>query len=449
MNIKTLLKAALVLGGLLAVGGGLAYWKYDSIRRAAAMPPMPEMPESVQVVEARKVTWRPTAELSGTVIALQSVTISNEVAGTVKEVLFGSGDVVEAGQVLVRIDATTEEADLSAAEASRRVAEASVRTAEADLSWSEANYNRMVQASEAKVVPVADLDKSRSDFAGSRAKLEKAQAEVEQAGARIAQVKSTIAKKTLRAPFKALVGLRNIHPGQYVKEGTDIAGLQAVSDKIYLDFALPQEQAFRVKAGDIVMAQAPVLSDQPVQIGVVALDAVADSTTRNIRVRGIIDNPGGKLRPGMFVDVSVPVGDAREYTMIPRTAIRRASYGDHVFVVVPSAGENPPAMRAHQRFIRLGSAVGDDVIVLDGLAVGERIAGGGSFKLHENSLVSEGGPGGAPGGGPGTGQGTGPAGAEAPAKEAASAAPGAAGSVSVSGSGGGSGGGSGEAGGGS
>ncbi|MCC6426349.1 MAG: efflux RND transporter periplasmic adaptor subunit [Phycisphaerales bacterium] len=394
MNIKTLLKAALVLGGLLAAGGGLAWWKYDSIRKAAAEPPMPEMRESVVVVEAKTVSWRPTAELSGTVIALQSVSMSNEVAGTVKEVLFESGAVVEAGQVLVTLDTTTEDADLAAAEASKRVAEAAVRTAEADLGWADANYKRMSQASEARVVPVADLDKARSELEGGNARVDKAKAEAEQAVARIAQVKSMIAKKTLRAPFKARVGLRNVHPGQYLKEGTGVVGLQSVSERIYLDFALPQEQAFRVKPGDAVMAQAAVLSAAPVRIDVVALDAVADSTTRNIRVRGIVDNPGGKLRPGMYVDVAVPVGESREYTVIPRTAVRRASYGDHVFALTEAKDVEPPALRANQKFVKLGASIGEDVIVMEGLSVGERIAGGGSFKLHENSLVNATPPGG-------------------------------------------------------
>lgn len=414
MKIKTFFTAVLVLGGLLAVGGGLAWWKYDSIRKAAARPPMPEFPETVEVVEATNITWRPTAQLSGTVIALQSVVVSNEVAGTVKEVLFDSGATVEAGQVLLTLDTTTEDADLAAAQASQRVATAAVRTAEAELSWSQANFNRMSQASVAKVVPVADLDKSRADLDGSLARLDKAKAEVEQAAAHEAQVRTLIAKKTLRAPFKGLLGLRSIHPGQYVKEGTEIVGLQSLSERIYLDFALPQDQAFRVKPGDVVMASCPSLGTEPIRIDVVALDAVADSTTRNVRVRSIVDNVGQKLRPGMFVDVSVPVGDASEYVAIPVTAIRRASYGDHVFVV--AAGEKPQEFRAHQRFIKLGSAIGDRVIVAEGLKAGERLASAGSFKLHENSLIIPAGAGATAGGPPGSPS---PAGDSSPDKKVA------------------------------
>lgn len=385
MNIKTFLTGALVLGGLLAVGGGLAYWKYRGIQEAMNAPPMPEMPESVRIVEARSIQYQPTARLSGTVIALQSVVVSNEVAGTVKEVLFESGASVEAGQVLVLLDTSTEEADLAAAEAFMRVADASIRTADSDLAWSDANYRRMVQASEAKVVPVADLDKSRTDLEGNRARVERAKAELEQAAARAAQVKTMIAKKTLKAPFKGTLGLRNVHPGQYIQEGTSIVGLQSDTDEIYLDFALPQEQAFRVKPGDVVVAKSDVFGDEPVSIGVVALDAVADADTRNIRVRSIVSNKDRKLRPGMFVDVSVPVGNSDSYIAVPVTAIRRASYGDHVFMAV--AGEKPNELRARQRFVKLGPIIGEDVIVTEGVAVGDRLASIGSFKLRENALL--------------------------------------------------------------
>ncbi|MCK6478014.1 MAG: efflux RND transporter periplasmic adaptor subunit [Phycisphaerales bacterium] len=385
MKKQTIVAAVLVLGGVFAVGGSLAWWKYREIEKARNQPPMPEPPESVQVVEAQTVTWQPTARLSGTVVALQSVVLKNEVAGTVREVRFESGQRVKQGDILVTLDDSTEQADLAAAEATRRVAEASIVAAKADLAWSEANYNRMLQASEARVAPIADVDRARSELEGNRGRLARAEAELEQAQAQVLQVKTLIDKKTIRAPFDALVGLRNIHPGQYLAEGSEIAGLQAVSDRIYLDFALPQDQAFRVKPGDVVMANADVLGPNQVRIEVVALDAVANATTRNIRVRSIVENTGQILRPGMFVDVSVPVGTSGEFVAVPITAVRRASYGDHLFIVLP--GEKPGELRARQRFVRLGPSLGQQVIVAEGIKPGERVAAEGSFKLRENSLV--------------------------------------------------------------
>ncbi|MBL8964051.1 MAG: efflux RND transporter periplasmic adaptor subunit [Phycisphaeraceae bacterium] len=385
MKWKTNLTAALVLGGVVVAGSGLAWWKIREIRIASRQPPHPEMPQAVSVSNARQVSWSPTAKLSGTVIALQSVVLRNEVAGTIREVRFDSGSLVEAGEVLVTLDTTTEQADQAVAQAAHRVAEAGIRTAEADLSWARSNYDRMIQASEARVAAVADLDRSRSELMGAQARLERAMAQLEQAQANILQVSTLIDKKTIRAPFKAWVGLRSVHPGQYLPEGANIVALQSDSPRIFLDFAVPQEQAFRVVPGLTVMAKAPVLGESPVAITVVALDAVADATTRTIRVRSVVDNPGRVLRPGMSVEIAAPVGDAVEVLTIPTTAVRRASYGDHVFLVVP--GEQADSLVARQRFVRLGASLGNDVVVLEGITPGDLVATAGSFKLRDGALV--------------------------------------------------------------
>ncbi len=201
----------------------------------------------------------------------------------------------------------------------------------------------------------------------------------------MAQVQVRLAKLTLRAPFRARAGLRYVHEGQYLKEGVTVVRLEEVSARIYLDFAIPQDHAARVRPGASVMATAAVLGPGPVKIEVVALDAAVDGDTRNIRVRAILDDPEGVLRPGMFVQLRVPVSDPQPYVVVPATAVRRASYADQVFVVVP--GEKPEELRAKQRFVKLGPTIGDDVIVLEGVAAGEQVATTGSFKLRDGALV--------------------------------------------------------------
>lgn len=388
MKSRAIVAGVVVLGGLLAIGAGLTYWKYRAIKAAGNQPSFEPM-DTVQVVEARTVKWQPTASLSGTVIALQSVTLSNEVAGTIKEVKFESGSVVEAGQVLVTLDDSTEQADLKAAEASVRVSGGQIHVIEANIRLAEANVKRMTEATEARAMSAADLDQSKATLDAARANLERTQAEVDQAKARVDQTKSQIAKKTLRAPFKATTGLRNIHPGQYLAEGASIVGLQSIADQIYLDFALPQEQAGRARKGLVVMAEAPMLGKEPLRIEVVALDAVADPSTRNVRIRAVVPNKEGKLRPGMFIDIQVPVEEPRDFIVVPTTAIRRASFGDHVFMIVPDE-KDKQKMRARQRLVKLGPSIGSDVTVLEGLKEGEQLAAVGSFKLHEGGLVMKG-----------------------------------------------------------
>jgi membrane fusion protein (multidrug efflux system) len=392
-----------LIAGLVALAGLLGIWKYRAIQQAKAQPGL-VLPEFVDVVRAETLDWRPTAHLVGTVIAKQSVTLANEIVGVVTEVNFQSGDTVEPGKVLVRFDTSTELADLAAAEAAEQIgvasireAEARVRAAESALSLARSMHQRLTDAAKSESVSAIELDKDRATLETATADLEReksallrARAEHDQAVARAAQIRTLIAKKSLSSPFAARIGMRTIHPGQYLAEGSKIVELTELTDDIYVDFAVPQEYAARVEPGAIVIANSKMLGGDEVPIKVVSIDATVNPTTRNVRVRSSVANPGHRLKPGMFIDVEVPVEAAKPYVAIPTTAVRRAAYGDHVFVLLPDeekAKEMPGAMRAHQRMVTLGADLGGRVIVLTGLQDGEQIASSGSFKLREGALV--------------------------------------------------------------
>lgn len=389
MSRKTVMAAVLVLGGIAVVAGGLGLWKLRSIQKAAAAPQMHEFPEAVTFATATKARWQSTADLVGTVIAKRSVTVQNEVAGRIEDVKFESGGVVEEGQVLLTLEASQEKADLAAEEAAVKVAEASVKVAESRIAWGEANMRRISQAVEGKVASESELDKARTDLDQYRAELDRSKAEVTQAQARADQVRVILQKKTIRAPFRARAGLRNVHVGQYLAEGGEVVMLQSIEDTINLDFAIPQEHLSRAKVGEEVTATSALLGGQPVKIRVVAIDAAANPNTRNVRVRGEIDNRGERLRPGMSVDIRVPVGGEEEFVVVPSIAVRRASFGDHVFVIADSTkeGDQPGTKRATQRFVKLGAALGEQTIVLNGVQPGDVIAADGSFKLRDGAMV--------------------------------------------------------------
>ena len=376
----------LVLGG---TGYGLYHWKMAGFA-AAANASFDEPSESVGAITVGTISFQPTADLVGTALALRSVTLGAEMSGTVKDVGFDSGVIVEAGQVLITLDDTTEQADLEAAQSAIPVAEASVNAAESSLQWSSATLERLEKAIASGATSRADLDDARAAVDAASAALQRAKAEVILTHARVEQIKALISRKTLRAPFRAVAGLRNVHSGQFLAEGAPIVMLQEATDDIYVDFALPQQHIARIKVGDSVMATSSVFGPEPRRIEVVAIDAAANATTRNVRIRSIVDNRDKRLRPGMFVDVRVPVGPAQEFVAVPNTAIRRASYGDHVFVIAPvpsPADKSVTQTRATQRFIKLGPSVGTDLIVLEGLKPGEQVASTGSFKLREGALV--------------------------------------------------------------
>jgi membrane fusion protein (multidrug efflux system) len=388
MNRSSALAAALLSGGLLIAAGGLALYKVREISAASQSGPGFEPAEAVDIVEVGRAPWQPTSDLVGSVIATRSVMVSNERAGVVTTVGFESGTIVEKGQLVLAQDDAADRADLEAAKASVRVAEASVAEAESRIELAERTLDR-INTVGVRAIAATERDRAEAEVRSARAERTRWLAEVDQALAHIAQVEARLAKLTIVAPFRARAGLRLVHEGQYLAEGASIVTLQEVTDEIYLDFAIPQEYAPRVTPGAAVMATGDLLGPDPVRIEVAAVDATVNSDTRNLRVRAVVDNRRGVLLPGMFIQIRVPVETPKEYVMAPGTAVRRSSYADSVFVVAP---DEEGALRVRQRFVKLGPAVGEQMIVLEGLEPGERIAATGSFKLRDGALVRPAGP---------------------------------------------------------
>ncbi|MDZ4754186.1 MAG: efflux RND transporter periplasmic adaptor subunit [Phycisphaerae bacterium] len=387
MNRASIIAGVAVFATLGLVGGGLALYKQQQIAASANDSHHGPPPESIRVVEARSIEWRPMADLVGTAFSLRSVRVSNEFAATVKAVRFDSGAIVEAGEVILTLDDSTDRADHDAAMAAVRVAEASVAVGDARLRLVETELERIEEAAKERAATAIEVDRGRSEVERARAERDRMLAEVDQAKARVAQVQALLDKRVIKAPFRARAGIRTVHEGQYLAEGSPVVMLEEVADTIYLDFTIPQEYLARVHPGLVVLATSSVFGDQQIEIEVVAIDATVSNETRNIRVRGQVANPNGLLRPGMFVSIRVPVDDAKPRVVVPSTAVRRSSFADQVFVIVP--GEQPDTLVAKQRFVTLGPTVGADVIVLEGLEPGERIAAAGSFKLRDGAGVND------------------------------------------------------------
>lgn len=385
MRKASIAASAAVFAVLAAAGGGLAFFKYRQIAAAMAAGGGYEPAETVEVVEARAIDWQPTAELVGTVFALRSVRMSNEVAGRIERVHFESGEVVEAGATILSLDAASERADLAAAEAAVRVAEATVATAATRLRLSQFEFDRVTDAATEGAATDIELERRRSEVEQLRADMDRLVAETEQAKARVAQTEARLAKFTIRAPFRARAGIRTVDEGQFLAEGTEFVRLEEVSDRIHLDFAIPQDYLARVRPGLVVLAWGDVLGPDPVPIEVVAIDASVSDRTRNVRVRGIVDNRDERLRPGMFVRIRVPTDAPQPRIVVPATAVRRASFADQIYLVVP--GEKQGELRASATYVTLGPAIGEEVVVLEGVRAGDRIAASGSFKLRDGTLV--------------------------------------------------------------
>jgi membrane fusion protein (multidrug efflux system) len=356
MNRRSWIGSFLLLAGVVSVGVGLAAWKYTAIQAAvAASANQPEPMESVTVAFAREVEHRQTATSIGTVLALRSITLRNELPGTVRYVSLTPGQIVDTGMVLVGLDVSVEEAELKAQEAQAALA----RT-------------------------VLDRRKNLShDRATTQEEVDRARADLDIALAQIARTKAIIARKTIRAPFRARVGMADLHLGQYLNEGTELTTLQGVDDAVHVDFTVAQQVAAGLQAGDSVEVSAAGQSS-PISARIVAVDARIDPTTRNAAVRARIEGAANAPSPGASVRVRVPVGSLRKAVAIPASALRKGPGGDRVFVIeLDKSGKT----RAHVRPVESGAMLGDEVVIYAGLSAGDQVAVSGSFKLREAALV--------------------------------------------------------------
>jgi membrane fusion protein (multidrug efflux system) len=347
--------SAVLLSSLLVTGGGLVAWKRASIRSAdAAAAHQPEPIESVAIAVAKEREYRPTTTSVGTVLALNSITMRNELAGTVREVRLVPGQVVNAGTVLIGLDVSVEQADLAA------------QTAQADLA--QTTLERLQRLQEAQATSQEEVDQAR--------------AARDIAQAQLVRTRAIIERKTIRAPFRARVGLSDVHVGQYLNEGTELTTLQGVDQAANVDFTVAQAVAAGLTR-DEPIAVYTAGNTQPLTAHIVAVDARVDPTTRNALVRARITDQAPA--PGASVRVEVPTGPATTVVAIPVSALRKGPGGDHVFVIAPdSTGKN----RAHAQAVLSGPVVDDDVLILQGLTPGQKVATSGSFKLREAVLVA-------------------------------------------------------------
>lgn len=350
-------RSVVLLATLAAVGGGLFAWKYAAAQGAAAAAS--NQMEPVEVVTravATKREHRGAATAIGTVLATRSITLRNELAGTVRRVELTPGRIVNAGMVLVALDVSVEEAELKSLQARAELAETTLA--------------RMQRMAERRAVSAIEVDNARAERDMALAEMERTRAIIE--------------RKTIRAPFRARVGIADVHPGQFLDAGTQLTTLQGVEDAAHVDFAVAQTVAAGLRAGQIVEVTAGDDS-AVIPATIVAVDARVDPTTRNATIRARMDGAGAAISPGASVRVRVPVGASQMAVVVPVNALRKGPGGDHVFVLETSEDGQT---RAHVRPVEAGTVLGDEVVILSGLHAGENVAASGSFKLRDAVLVS-------------------------------------------------------------
>jgi membrane fusion protein, multidrug efflux system len=350
----------LMLAVVLTVIGGLGFVKFRQIQAAVAQASDFQPPATaVTTVVAHAESWPSTLGIIGTAAAIQGVTISADLPGTVDKIHFDSGKWIKEGDVLVELDTRQERAQLAALEAQRDLA--------------RINYGRTQQLVKEGVL-------ARTEFDNVTAQQKATEAQV-------GEIRATIARKTIRAPFSGLLGIRQISLGQYLAAGQAIVPLQSLNP-IYVNFGVPQQSANQVKIGRKLRVTSNDLPGVTFDGTVTALDSVINEETRNIQVQATIANPQAKLRPGMFVQVDVALGASREVIPLPATAINYAPYGDSVYVVTDLKDPKGNSYRGvRQQFVKIEGSRGDQVAIVSGIKPGEEIVSSGAFKLRNGVPV--------------------------------------------------------------
>jgi membrane fusion protein (multidrug efflux system) len=308
-------------------------------------------PETVTSTLVKADSWETALTAVGTLNAVQGVTVAADLAGKVVEIAFEAGTPVKKGNILLRQDTSSEEAQLPGAVA--------------QVNLSSTNLERMDQLFAKQLISQADRDNA---VAGA-----------EQAKSQAENIRATIAKKTIRAPFSGQLGIRQVNLGQMLREGDPIVTLQSL-DPIYVDFTLPQQQLAMVRPGLTVQVTTDALPGATLQGRITAINPLVDAETRQIKVQATVANRGDKLRPGMFANVAVGLPARQKVLAIPATAVLYAPYGDSVFIVEDGADKKGKVLR--QQFVRLGVKRGDFVAVTSGIKEGETVVSTGVFKLR-------------------------------------------------------------------
>ncbi len=326
-----------------------------------AKTPQPIPVTTVTSASVKEEDWAPVFSAVGSISPVQGAVVATELGGVVSEINFENGSIAKRGDVLMRLDASAEEAQL--------------HSAEADLELAK-----------------ADLERSRGLAANhviSKAELDAVEAKYKQKAASVDQMRSMIAKKEVRAPFDGQVGIRGVNVGQMINAGQQVVPLQML-DEVFVDFALPQQDLSQLTRGLEVRVRTDALPGHEFSGKLNAINSMVDVATRNVSLQATLQNPDHALRPGMFAKVDVILPQKQKTLVIPGSAVSYAPFGDSVYVIEKKKDEKTgqESQVIRQQFIRVGEARGDFVSVAAGLKAGETVVGTGVFKLRNGMAVT-------------------------------------------------------------
>ncbi|MGH8224705.1 MAG: efflux RND transporter periplasmic adaptor subunit [Gammaproteobacteria bacterium] len=366
--------AIAIVALLIIFGGSIGFHFFKDAMIAKALAGFRPPPATVSAAEATQVSWRPYMPAIGTLAAVNGVNVSNAIEGQVVKITFQSGDEVKQGQLLVQLADSQEQALL--------------QQYQAQTVLNKGKYQRALALRKKNLNSKQDLDTAAADYKASQAQ--------------VAAEQAVIDKKSIRAPFDGLLGIRQVNLGQYVAVGATIVNLEQLTP-LYVNFTLPQSALPELHIGQDVAIDVDAYLKQDFSAKITAIDPAVNDQSRTIQVQATSPNTDKLLRPGMFANLKVLADKSEENIVIPTTAIEYSLYGDSVYLLEPvsqatggaksSAGATAsPQMggqtvyTAKQVFVKPGAQRGNFVAVT-GLKLGDKVVTAGQIKLHNGSQV--------------------------------------------------------------
>jgi membrane fusion protein, multidrug efflux system len=339
----------------IVFGGIFGFKAFIDAQIDAFFDEMPAPTATITAAEVRVDRWTPEIRAVGTLEAVQGATLTTEIGGIVREILFQPGTEVSEGTVLLRLDTETDQAQLASLQAAARLADQELRRAR-------------------------QLQQERNI---SEAEVQRRESEAEQARATVVAQQARIRQKSLRAPFDGVLGIRRVNLGQFVAPGDPIVALESV-DPIFVNFTLTERRLGQIRKGQPIAVGVDAFADS-FEGEIIAIEPRVRSASRSFEVQALLDNPEHRLRAGQFARVTLALGEPEEVLVLPQTALRFNPFGNSVFVIYEDdAGQ----LRVRERFVRTGERRGDLIRITEGLEAGERVASSGLLKLQNETAVA-------------------------------------------------------------
>lgn len=298
----------------------------------------------VEAARAEQVSLAETVAAVGTLRAAESVVVKPEVAGRIQSIHFDGGAQVRKGDLLITLDAS--------------IAAAEVQQTRAELALARANYQRSADLAKQKFLSERARDEAAANLHVLEAKLDLAQAR--------------LAKTSIRAPFAGVLGLRNVSPGDYVREGNELVTLEDVS-QMKVDLRLPERYLGQLRRGQRLDVEFDAWPGRRFAATLEAVDVQVDANGRAVVVRGRLPNPDGLLRSGMFARIALTLGQRDQAVMVPEEAVFAVGQEQYVFRIEQG--------RAERVRVRTGLRRDGRVEIVEGIRGGEQVVTAGQLKL--------------------------------------------------------------------